>query len=62
MHMADLPSFAATQGRVAAAYATPGAWARKALLNVADSGRFSSDRTIAEYAAEVWKVQPCPVP
>jgi glycogen phosphorylase len=31
-------------------------------LNVAGSGKFSSDRTIAEYAAEIWNVQPCPVP
>jgi glycogen phosphorylase len=43
-------------------YADPDAWARKAILNVASSGKFSSDRTIAEYAADIWKVQPCPVP
>ena len=36
-------------------------WARKAILNVAGSGKFSSDRTIAEYAADIWKVKPCPV-
>jgi starch phosphorylase len=62
MHLADLESYAAAQARVAAAYATPRAWASKALLNVAHSGRFSSDRTIAEYAAEIWKAEPCPVP
>jgi starch phosphorylase len=38
------------------------AWARKAILNVGHSRRFSSDRTIAEYAAEIWRVEPCPVP
>ena len=38
-----------------------GAWARKAILNVAASGKFSSDRTIAEYATEIWKAAPCPV-
>ena len=46
----------------AALYATPGAWAEKAMLNVACSGRFSSDRTIAEYAADIWNAEPCPVP
>jgi len=40
----------------------PEEWARKAILNVASSGKFSSDRTIAEYAAEIWKVKPCPIP
>jgi glycogen phosphorylase len=38
-----------------------GGWARKAILNVSSSGKFSSDRTIAEYAAEIWNVKPCPV-
>jgi hypothetical protein len=48
--------------RLRALYADPDEWARKAVLNVAGAGKFSSDRTIAEYAAELWKVQPCPVP
>ena len=47
--------------RLCALYADPAAWARKAILNVASSGRFSSDRTIAEYAADIWHVKPCPV-
>ena len=43
-------------------YADPDGWARKAILNVASSGKFSSDRTIAEYATDIWKVRPCPLP
>jgi glycogen phosphorylase len=46
---------------VAALYSDPDGWARKAILNVAGSGKFSSDRTIAEYAADIWHVKPCPV-
>ena len=39
----------------------PDAWARKAVFNVAHSGRFSSDRTITDYAVYVWGARPCPV-
>jgi starch phosphorylase len=45
-----------------ALYANPDELARTAILNVAGSGKFSSDRTIAEYANEIWNVQACPVP
>jgi starch phosphorylase len=62
MHLADLNSYLEADERLRALYADPNEWARKAILNVAGSGKFSSDRTIAEYAAEIWKVQPCPVP
>jgi len=61
MHLADLSSYARVQARVAETYADPGAWTRKSILNVAASGRFSSDRTIAEYAADIWNIRPCPV-
>ena len=61
MHLADLTAYAKAQARAGELYADPDAWARKAVLNVACSGKFSSDRSIAEYAADIWKVEPCPV-
>ena len=62
MHLADLKSYLEADGRLCALYADPDQWARKAILNVAGSGKFSSDRTIAEYADEIWGVRPCPIP
>src|SRR6185503_10214255 len=61
MHLADLTSYIQVHEQLGALYADQDAWAHKAILNVASSGKFSSDRTIAEYAAEIWKVEPCPV-
>jgi starch phosphorylase len=62
MHLADLKSYLEADERLCALYADPDEWARKAILNVAGSGKFSSDRTIAEYADEIWNVRPCPIP
>jgi starch phosphorylase len=62
MHLADLTSYCRAQEAVGALYANPAEWARKAILNIASSGRFSSDRTIAEYARDIWKAEPCPIP
>jgi starch phosphorylase len=62
MHLADLKSYLEADQRLVNLYTEPDAWAAKAILNVASSGKFSSDRTIAEYAREIWNVQPCPVP
>jgi len=62
MHLADLRSYLEADQRLVELYADPDAWARKAILNVAGSGKFSSDRTIAEYAADIWNAKPCPVP
>jgi starch phosphorylase len=61
MHLADLPSYVRAQDQLGELYTDPDAWTRKAILNVAGSGKFSSDRTIAEYTADIWKVKPCPV-
>jgi len=62
MHLADLRSYLEADQRLLDLYSDQHAWARTAILNVASSGKFSTDRTIAEYAADIWKVQPCPVP
>jgi len=61
MHLADLKSFLEADQRLVNLYRDPDAWTRKAILNVASSGKFSSDRTISEYASDIWKVEPCPV-
>ncbi len=61
MHLADLGGYVAAQQRLGELFLDPSAWASKAILNVARSGRFSSDRTIAEYAREIWHAGPCPV-
>ena len=61
MHLADLTSYVQAQERLGEVYADRGEWARRAILNVASSGKFSSDRTIAEYAGQIWGVKPCPV-
>jgi starch phosphorylase len=61
MHLADLAAYLEADAQLVALYADPRAWAGKAILNVAASGKFSSDRTIAEYAREIWHARPCPV-
>ncbi|MGA9032301.1 MAG: glycogen/starch/alpha-glucan phosphorylase, partial [Sulfuricaulis sp.] len=61
MHLADLKSYGEAHERVGELYADPVGWANKAILNVASSGKFSSDRTIAEYARDIWRTAPCPV-
>jgi starch phosphorylase len=62
MHLADLTAYAQAQERVGHVYSDPQSWARKAILNVAASGKFSSDRSILEYAKEIWHAEQCPVP
>jgi len=57
MLLADFDSYMATQARVDALYRDRAAWAKKVIANVAGMGFFSADRTIAEYAREVWSLQ-----
>ena len=61
-HLADLMSYLEADERLTDLYGHPDDWARMAILNVAGSGKFSSDRTIAQYAADIWGVKPCPIP
>ena len=61
MHLADLTSYLRADGELCALYHKPDDWAHKVILNVAASGKFSSDRTISEYAKEIWRAEPCPV-
>jgi starch phosphorylase len=59
--LADLPSYLDAQAKVDAAYRDKRAWHRMALANIAGSGKFSSDRTIREYAQEIWDIKPIEV-
>ncbi len=61
MHLADLTSYLEADQRLLNVYADPDAWTRMSILNIAGSGKFSSDRTIADYAADIWHAKPCPV-
>ncbi|MEJ1354521.1 MAG: glycogen/starch/alpha-glucan phosphorylase [Candidatus Sedimenticola sp. (ex Thyasira tokunagai)] len=58
MLLADYRAYIDCQRRVEELYRDPCAWNRKALLNVAHMGKFSSDRTIGEYAKKIWGVKP----
>jgi starch phosphorylase len=60
-HLADLTDYARAHAKLDACYADRETWCRKAIINVACSGKFSSDRTIREYADEVWNLKPSPV-
>jgi len=59
--LADYRAYVARQEDVDRAFRDPDEWARKAILNVARCGFFSSDRAMREYAADIWKVTPLPV-
>jgi starch phosphorylase len=62
MLLADYAEYVACQERAAQLYRDPRAWMTKAILNVAGMGRFSTDRTIREYAESIWNVKPSPRP
>ena len=58
--LADFQSYVDCQARVSAAFRYPEQWTRMAIINIARMGKFSSDRTIAEYAQEIWRAKPVP--
>jgi glycogen phosphorylase len=60
-HLADFRAYLDADQQLVDLYAQPDNWARTAILNIASSGRFSSDRTIQQYATDIWKAEPCPV-
>jgi len=61
MRLADYESYIACQERVNAVFSDPEAWTRMAILNVAGMGKFSTDRTIREYANDIWDIKPVEV-
>jgi len=56
--LADYTAYITSQDMVAAVYMDQAAWAKMAIHNIASSGKFSSDRTISEYATDIWGVEP----
>jgi glycogen phosphorylase len=58
LHLADLPAYVALQRDVDTEYVDRSTWLRKSLLNIARMGKFSSDRTIHEYARDIWNIRP----
>jgi len=58
---ADFDSYVACQDRAAQTYTDQDQWSRMAIVNIAKSGKFSSDRTILEYAKEIWEAEPVTV-
>jgi starch phosphorylase len=62
MVLADFRAYSDCQARVDAAYRDKERWSRMAVLNTARMGKFSSDRTIREYAEQIWKLPQVPVP
>lgn len=61
MLLADFPAYCEAQERIDALYSDQDAWTKAALLNTARAGKFSSDRTISDYAREIWRLEPVAV-
>jgi starch phosphorylase len=61
MVLADYAAYVECQERVSQVYGDPAQWTRMSILNCARMGKFSSDRTIRDYAREIWNTKPVPV-
>ena len=61
MVLADFDAYIDVQAKISAAFKDTENWARMCIINIANSGKFSTDRTIAEYAREIWDIHPCPI-
>ena len=59
--LADFQSYIEQHSHVGRVYADREQWARMSIWNTARSGKFSSDRTIREYCAEIWRAAPVPI-
>ncbi len=59
--LAEFDAYVECQAKISQVFENPERWARMCILNIANSGKFSTDRTIAEYAKEIWDIHPCPV-
>jgi starch phosphorylase len=59
--LADFPAYLECQRRVGEAFRDRELWTRMSILNSARTGKFSSDRTIREYCADIWRVEPVPI-
>src|SRR5690606_5966916 len=62
LHCADFDSYAAAHADIERGYRDQADWTGRVVHNIARVGRFSSDRTIREYAEEIWRIQPVEVP
>jgi starch phosphorylase len=60
MLLADFQSYLECQERAAKAFLDPDRWTKMAILNIAHMGKFSSDRSIREYAEQIWSARPVP--
>lgn len=58
----DFPAYIDCQEKVDTAYEDKDKWNKMSILSTAGAGKFSSDRTIRQYASDIWKIKPCPVP